>query len=143
MREQWERWNIEQRDATDLTLGYVTNDVSDTPPFDSDGNVVHRVVQTYANEAIQACPGVGDDVPHVPLRLYPHPPFIGSPPPSVPDHDNSIDLVFADFIRDSVLQVVNTLNAGSKPNVTEADVKKYSELLMDEVLGVYAKAVWN
>lgn len=28
MWEQWERWNMEQRGATNLTLGYVTKDVS-------------------------------------------------------------------------------------------------------------------
>lgn len=28
LAEQWERWNLEQRDATNLTLGYVTKDVS-------------------------------------------------------------------------------------------------------------------
>lgn len=28
MWEQWERWNMEQREATNLSLGYVTKDVS-------------------------------------------------------------------------------------------------------------------
>ncbi|KAF8581789.1 hypothetical protein K439DRAFT_1352955 [Ramaria rubella] len=112
MWRQWEKWSAEQSDKRNLTLGYVTED---------------------------ACPGIGDDVLHAPLPLYPMPPFIGSLPPQ----DNGIDLIFPSFIRDSVLTIVNKLNAGSVPNVTVVDVKTYGNLLMDEVFGAFASTKWN
>ncbi|KAF8527014.1 Metallo-dependent phosphatase-like protein [Hysterangium stoloniferum] len=86
-----------------------------------------------------ACPGTGDDVTHAPLPYYPVEPFMGSDPPA----GDSVDLIFVSFIRNSVLQIVNTINAGKVPNVTAADVKTYSELRVDQVLGVYAELAWN
>lgn len=89
--------------------------------------------------SFQACPGAGDDVLHAPIPHYSTPPFIGSSP----GNSDNLDLVFGSFIRDSVLQMVNMLNAGTKPNVTEADVKPYSKLLANEILGVFAHLKWN
>lgn len=88
---------------------------------------------------VQACPGVGDDVPHSPLPHYYTPPFIG---PS-PGYNDTLDLVFATFIRQSVLQVVNILNGGSKPNVTEADAKPYANVSANEAFGIFASMMWN
>jgi NAD nucleotidase, C-terminal domain len=87
----------------------------------------------------QACPGVGDDVIHAPLPHYSKPPFIGSPS----GHSDAFDLVFGAFIRDSVLHIVNTLNAGSRPNVTDADIQPYSEMTGSEAFGIFASIMWN
>ena len=42
-----------------------------------------------------------------------------------------------------MLQVVNTLNVGSKRNVTEADVKPYTDVSANEVFGIFASVMWN
>jgi len=117
LQEQWERSVIEKRAAANLTLGYVTHD---------------------------SCPGVGDDVPHSPLPFFSSPDFIASPAPTVNSNTTPIDLVFLDFIQADVLQIVNSLNAGSdSANLTAADVESYSDLLTNEVFGVFAQEKWN
>ncbi|KAJ7872602.1 5'-nucleotidase [Mycena olivaceomarginata] len=63
----------------EMTLGYVTTD---------------------------ACPGVGDDTPHVSLPPYRIPDFIASREPDV-GGDAPIDLIFLEFIK---AQVIDTLN---------------------------------
>jgi len=103
----------ERRAATNLTLGYVTTD---------------------------ACPGVGDDTPHIPLAFYDTPDFIGSDAPDVPD-DTPIDLVFVDFIESQLLGILNGLQ--TEKVYTEDDVSLYTPVLASEVLGIYAQAAWN
>ncbi|KAF8589377.1 hypothetical protein K439DRAFT_1628820 [Ramaria rubella] len=116
LQDQWERSTLERRAIENLTLGYVTHD---------------------------ACPGVGDDTPHTPLPSFSTPDYIGSPAPSVND-STPIDLVFINFIQSDVLHVVNSLLSGSgSPSLTSADVGSYSNLLVDEVFGLYAQAKWN
>jgi len=100
--------------AQDLTLGYVTKD---------------------------SCPGVGDDTLHTPLPYFGWPPaFIASTPPAG-GNDKTIDLVFVDFIGREVVEVLNRLQSEKK--YTSADVAKYSEILLDEMLGVFASAKWK
>ncbi|KAF8485567.1 Metallo-dependent phosphatase-like protein [Gautieria morchelliformis] len=86
-----------------------------------------------------ACPGAGDDVIHAPLPHYSNQPFIGSPP----GQSDAFDLVFGGFIRDSVIRMVNTLNAGSRPNVTDANIQPYSEMTTSEAFGLFASIMWN
>ncbi|KIJ33527.1 hypothetical protein M422DRAFT_35441 [Sphaerobolus stellatus SS14] len=113
LQGQWERWNSEPSSSTE--------------------NLTLGYVTT------DACPGAGDDVPHQPVPHYPLPPFIGSDLPNT----DYMDLVFVSFIRDSVLIVINEINAGNVPNVTDADVKPYTQLAVDNVFGLYASMVWS
>ncbi|KAH9042283.1 5'-nucleotidase, partial [Lactarius hengduanensis] len=103
----------ERRAAQNLTLGYVTKD---------------------------ACPGVGDDTLHTPLPFFRSPAFIGSTPPAG-SNDTAIDLVFVDFIESQVVQVLNKLQTAK--TYTSTDVKSYTPILLNEVLGVFAEAKWN
>ncbi|EIW54383.1 uncharacterized protein TRAVEDRAFT_173577 [Trametes versicolor FP-101664 SS1] len=103
----------ERRAARNATLGYVTHD---------------------------DCPGVGDDVLHAPLPFFSSPDFIGSDPPSVSD-DTPIDLVFVDFIETQLVQTLNSLQTTTK--YTTADVKSYTPVLSNAVLGLYAQKFWN
>ncbi|KAJ7097726.1 Metallo-dependent phosphatase-like protein [Mycena belliarum] len=99
--------------AANMTLGYVTSD---------------------------ACPGVGDDIPHAPLEFHSIPDFIASASPDVAD-DAPIDLVFVDFIESQLLGILNSL---SKDKVyTTADVSLYTEVLATQALGIYAQQAWN
>ncbi|KAI0321945.1 5'-nucleotidase, partial [Amylostereum chailletii] len=107
------RGTLARRDAANLTLGYVTND---------------------------SCPGVGDDTPHLALPHFDTPDFFGSSPPNVAD-DAPIDLVFTDFEQGQVLDVLNALQ--SERVFTAADVASYSPILIDAVVGVFAKEAWN
>ncbi|KAJ7593234.1 Metallo-dependent phosphatase-like protein [Mycena floridula] len=103
----------EKRAARNLTLGYVTSD---------------------------ACPGVGDDSLHSPLPSFDIPDFIASATPDLPD-DTPIDLVFVDFIESQLLSILN--QAQSNKTFTTSDVKLYSPVLANAVLGLYAQSAWN
>ncbi|KAF7335281.1 hypothetical protein MSAN_02338800 [Mycena sanguinolenta] len=102
-------------DAEELTLGYVTAD---------------------------ACPGVGDDTPHAPLPAYGVPDFIASRAPDVGgDPTTPIDLIFADFILGQVIRTLNEVQTARVYSLADAGV--YSDVLSNEVLGLYAKVAWN
>ncbi|KAH9058227.1 Metallo-dependent phosphatase-like protein [Lactarius vividus] len=113
LEEMHARAGPERRAAQNLTLGYVTKD---------------------------ACPGVGDDTLHTPLPFFRSPAFIGSTPPAG-SNDTAIDLVFVDFIESQVVQVLNKLQTAK--TYTSADIKSYTAILLNEVLGVFADAKWN
>ncbi|KAJ6560221.1 Metallo-dependent phosphatase-like protein [Mycena capillaripes] len=99
----------------ELTLGYVTTD---------------------------ACPGVGDDVPHAPLPVYPIPDFIASRAPDVGgDPDALIDLIFVDFIQGQVIRTLNEVQTACV--YSRADTSVYSPAWSNEVLGLYAQVAWN
>lgn len=89
---------------------------------------------------MQSCPGVGDDTLHSPLPFYSAPDFIGSAAPNVTG-DTPIDLVFIDFIQSQLLTVLNGLQNAT--TYTNADVKSYSSVMSNGVLGVFAQQKWN
>ena len=135
--EEMDRRNqIELRVATNLTLGYVTTDVR--------CKILSPDIISATNKLlfkkIQSCPGVGDDVPHIPLPFFSVPDFVGSIPPTVSD-DAPIDLVFAHFISDQLLGVLNSIQTSKR--YTQADVQTYTSVQGNEVLGLYAQAAWN
>lgn len=117
--------------ATDLTLGYVTTDVS---------LLVFMVVDLHILLFAQGCPGAGDDTLHTPLPYYSVPNYVGSNPPNVTS-DTPIDLVFVDFIKSNVLSILNSVQSTTK--YTSSDVALYTPTLADAVLGLYAHAMWN
>jgi len=89
---------------------------------------------------IKSCPGVGDDIPHTPVPYYDTPTCIGTPTPNLPD-DATLDLVFDDFFSSGVLRALNTFQ--KETVYTNADVRKYSPVLINDVWGIYAQANWN
>lgn len=113
LEEMDRRDGEEKRAKGNLTLGYVTSD---------------------------SCPGVGDDTLHSPLPFYSAPDFIGSAAPNVTG-DTPIDLVFIDFIQSQLLTVLNGLQNAT--TYTNADVKSYSSVMSNGVLGVFAQQKWN
>ncbi|KAJ7167792.1 Metallo-dependent phosphatase-like protein [Mycena filopes] len=96
----------------ELTLGYVTAD---------------------------ACPGVGDDVPHLPLPAYRIPDFIASRTPE--PVDGKVDLVFVDFIQGQLIRTLNELQTARV--YTRADASVYAPVWSNQVFGRYAKVAWN
>jgi len=83
---------------------------------------------------------VGDDTLHAPLPFHSVPPFIASRAPNVTD-DTPIDLIFANFIQDQLLTILNSLQ--TTKNYSLADVKQYSPILTNQALGVFAQVAWN
>ena len=83
---------------------------------------------------------MGDDTLHTPLPFYSTPGFIGSTPPTG-NSDTAIDLVFDGFIGSEVLQVLNRLQTSK--TYTRADVERYTPIVLNEVLGIFAQAKWN
>jgi hypothetical protein len=84
---------------------------------------------------------VGDDTAHEPLAFHSVPDFIVSDPPANVKDTDPIDLVFVDFIQAQLLTTLNTLQ--TERNFTASDVSLYSELLANQVLGVFAQSAWN
>ncbi|KAL4249233.1 Calcineurin-like phosphoesterase domain-containing protein [Abortiporus biennis] len=113
LEEMDRRHGLERRAVNNLTLGYVTTD---------------------------ACPGIGDDSIHAPLPFFPSPDFIGSNPPNVTD-DTPIDLVFVDFIEDQLIEILNSVQ--SDKVFSSVDVQSYTDVLGNQVLGLFAQHAWN
>lgn len=84
---------------------------------------------------------MGDDIAHEPLPFHSIPDFIVSDPPTNVKDTDPIDLVFVDFFEAQLLTTLNTLQ--KERNFTASDVSRYSELLLDQVLGVFAQSAWN
>ncbi|EKM79523.1 hypothetical protein AGABI1DRAFT_114061 [Agaricus bisporus var. burnettii JB137-S8] len=109
--------DVQRRAMKNLTLGYVTQD---------------------------SCPGVGDDTQHATIPFFLDvPKFIVSEPPTGDDitSDTPIDFVFVDFIEGSILSILNSLQ--TEKVYTSNDTMRYSDLLSNAVLGVFAQEVWN
>lgn len=68
------------------------------------------------------------------------PDFIGSVAPAVADED-SIDLVFVDFIESQLLEILNSVQTDT--TYTTSDVQSYSPVLSNAALGLYAQQAWN
>lgn len=86
---------------------------------------------------------MGDDIPHAPIPVFDLPDFIASDPPTGSDitPDTPIDFVFVDFIEDQLLEIINGLQTDKV--YTSSDALKYSDLLSNAVLGVFAQQAWN
>jgi len=77
---------------------------------------------------------------HISIPSYDIPDFIGSNAPNVTD-DTSIDLVFVDFIEEQLLGLLNGLQSEKK--YTDSDVKPYSDIVSNQILGLYAQQKWS
>jgi hypothetical protein len=83
---------------------------------------------------------LGDDTLHTPLPFFNTPDYMSSTPPTG-NSETEIDVVFDEFVWDDVLQILNKLQTSKE--YTDADVKLYTSILLDQVLGVFAEAEWN
>ncbi|KAF9444855.1 hypothetical protein P691DRAFT_806595 [Macrolepiota fuliginosa MF-IS2] len=103
-----------ERRQGNLTLGYVTQD---------------------------SCPGVGDDTLHEPLPEFDVPQYISSVVPVDTTPDTLVEFVFIDFIETRLLNILNSLQ--SVKVYATSDALKYSDVLSNAVLGIYAQQAWN
>ncbi|KAE9403326.1 hypothetical protein BT96DRAFT_964523 [Gymnopus androsaceus JB14] len=131
---------LEERESEMWKRGYVDRrymEWLDEMDRRHDG-AVKRAAQnlTLGYVTSDSCPGIGDDILHAPLASFPTPDFIGSinnAPPSL-SNDSLVDLVFVDFIQ-AQFQTNTTY--------TDSDVKSYTPVLTNAVLGLYAQEFWN
>ncbi|TFK66050.1 hypothetical protein BDN72DRAFT_163954 [Pluteus cervinus] len=137
---------LEEREKTEYGLGYVDRrykawlEDMDRRNMIEGRDTDHTKNLTLGYVTKDACPGVGDDTPHMPLPFYSSPDFIGSQPPNLPD-DAPVDLVFVDFIQSQLIPVLNTLQ---KDKVyANSDVASYSPILANAALGLYAQSAWS
>ncbi|WAQ82282.1 hypothetical protein PtA15_2A599 [Puccinia triticina] len=103
---------------------------------------------SYGYVTKDQCPGYGDDVIHTPLPVAHHTSYVATTIPD--DSSDLIDVVFDSFIAKWVLPALNQARAmtvSSLPhrnkNYTMEDVKEYSPLKTNQVLGIYAESKWN
>jgi len=113
----------------------------------SDDLLVERAIQkhqllTYGYVTQDQCPGLGDDVPHQPLPAFDQPDYIGTVLPPAAD---KVDVVFFSFITKFSLAALNSLAARSDSSrrYTIKDVRKYTEIESNQVLGLYALDKWH
>jgi hypothetical protein len=83
---------------------------------------------------------LGDDTLHTPLPFFSTPDYMSSTPPTG-SSETEIDVVFDEFIWDDVLQILNKLQTSKE--YTDGDVKLYTSILLNQVLGVFGEAEWN
>ena len=76
----------------------------------------------------------------MPPPFFDFPDYIQIVTPNITD-STIIDLVFTDFIEDEVLDVLNEVQEDVE--YTKADIRSYSPLMANEVLGVFAQLEWN
>jgi hypothetical protein len=77
---------------------------------------------------------------HTALPYYTAPYYIGSNLPNV-TADTPIDVVFLNYLGEEIISILNRLQKDK--NYTMNDVSLYSPTLTDEILGLYAQAMWN
>ncbi|KZW02477.1 hypothetical protein EXIGLDRAFT_829355 [Exidia glandulosa HHB12029] len=113
-RDMWERFTADQR-RDELTLGYVTTDT---------------------------CPGEGDDTPHAAIPVFKRPPFVWSPFPSGVADEDTVDLVFTDFIQNQTLTILDQIAPGQW---SAANIAPYTDasLTVHEVFLRYAELAWK
>ncbi|KIK45387.1 hypothetical protein CY34DRAFT_801759 [Suillus luteus UH-Slu-Lm8-n1] len=97
---------------------------------------------TFGYVTRDSCPDAddADDTMHTPLPYYTSPYYIGSSPPNV-TADTPIDVVFLNYLGKEIISILNRLQKDK--NYTMNDVSLYSPTLTDEILGLYAQAMWN
>ncbi|KAG2138338.1 Metallo-dependent phosphatase-like protein [Suillus clintonianus] len=97
---------------------------------------------TFGYVTRDSCPDAddADDTVHTALPYYTAPYYIGSNPPNV-TADTPIDLVFLDYLGKEIIGILNSLQ--KEKNYTMNDISLYSPTLTNEVLGLYARAMWN
>ncbi|KIM60913.1 hypothetical protein SCLCIDRAFT_1216413 [Scleroderma citrinum Foug A] len=82
----------------------------------------------------------GDDTLHKPIAPDVYPPhYLSSIPPK--PANNTVDLVFLDYRVDAIITALNGLDYPKK--YTTKDIKLYSNVSSNEVLGLYALTAWN
>ncbi|CAD6582218.1 MAG: hypothetical protein TREMPRED_003238 [Tremellales sp. Tagirdzhanova-0007] len=99
-----------------LTMGYVTRDT---------------------------CPGIGDDIEHIPVPYSGlQPAFVCTPFPSEVGDDEKIDVGILSFSLDDFLAAVNTLDP--ELQISAQDVKPYAEhVAVNNMWGKYATMAWQ
>lgn len=134
LEEMDKRAGAVRRNYGNLTLGYVTTDVSFCFSLqlswpDSD--------HSYD---VQNCPGVGDDILHSPPAYYAAPDYVQSTPPDV-DGSTPVDFIFVDYVASDIIAALN--DAQSDVVYSIDDVGVYSSILTKNVLPIYAQLAWN
>ncbi|KAG2141993.1 Metallo-dependent phosphatase-like protein [Suillus cothurnatus] len=97
---------------------------------------------TFGYVTKDSCPDVdhADDTLHTALPYYTTPSYISSDPPQV-TADTPIDVVFLNYLGEEIIPILNKLQKNK--NYTMDDISSYSPVLTDDILGLYAQAMWN
>ncbi|KAG1775218.1 Metallo-dependent phosphatase-like protein [Suillus placidus] len=137
-----------KRDET----GILSREINDTRDSDLLEEIDHRPGVsgreatsgnwTFGYVTRDSCPDAdkADDTLHTALPYYTAPYYIGSNPPNV-TADTPIDVVFLNYLGKEIIDILNSLQKDK--NYTMNDVSSYSPTLTDEILGLYALAMWN
>lgn len=86
------------------------------------------------------CPGIGDDTLHIPIPFYGSPAYIGSPLPTGLAANNPMDLIFLNFFKAQVLNIVNSLQSAK---YTASDVLPCGGAQTNTVFGIFPEAKWK
>ena len=90
-----------------------------------------------------SCSGLGDDTVHTPIPYSDEQPdYIAAQPVPLPssDHDH-VDVIFADFIAQSILSLLNTYDA--RRHYTMADVSVWGNATTESLYSSFAQLHWR
>jgi len=76
------------------------------------------------------------------MDFFDIPTFVGSTPSHVTNKDTLVDIVFLDFIGDQVIKALNQIQTTKTYNA-KTDLKDYTQILSNQVMGLYATKKWN
>lgn len=105
---------------------------------------------TYGYVTQDMCPGYGDDVLHTPLPVVDQSEYVAT---TITNHSaDSIDVVFDSFTAKFIVEALNKaqhttsaskVSSDRRTNYTMANVREYSPVRANKMLGIYAQAKWN
>ncbi|KNZ55726.1 hypothetical protein VP01_25g8 [Puccinia sorghi] len=133
VEEHYRRWLELQSSHRRATQSHQTTlqveDVSEN--LFVDRAIERHQLLTYGYVTQDQCPGLGDDVPHQPLPSFDQPDYIGTALPPAADKFS--------------LAALNILAARSDSSrrYTIQDVRQYTQIESNQVLGLYALNKWH
>lgn len=101
---------------------------------------------SYGYVTKDECPGYGDDVVHTPLTAVDQTEYVAT---TIPKDASLIDVVFDSFTAKFIIEALNKVISSplsskvAQRNYTLGDVREYSPVRANEVLGIYAQRKWN
>lgn len=90
-----------------------------------------------------SCPGYGDDTVHMPIPYSDEQPeFVGAQPHPVPEHDDTpVDVVFVDFVAESIVQLLNMFD--TQRIYTRTELQVWGNVTTELLYSAYAQLHWQ
>ncbi|MBW0484402.1 hypothetical protein O181_024117 [Austropuccinia psidii MF-1] len=95
---------------------------------------------SYGYVTKDQCPGEGDDVVHQPMPVFDQPKYVAT---GLPPNADSVDVVFSEFEAKFMIRTLNKVETNSNRTYKIEEVKNYTQVKTNQMLGLYAQVKWN